>query len=130
MMLLESWHSDLVQRLTQPQDPGTVALTGEPPLILVLAALAALPVSIALLWRYRRAVLRSMRTHVSSRTVEPLPVETSTSANRPAQRTPDLPILDHASPTTAGPEATVLYSSLLRIPWRAAALYAVAGSCY
>src|SRR5215207_6259005 len=130
MMLLESWHSDLVQRLTQPQDPGTVALTGEPPLILVLAALAALPVSIALLWRYRRAVLRSMRTHVSSRTVEPLPVETSPSPNRPAQRTPDLPIVDHTSPTTAGPEATVLYSSLLRIPWRAAALYAVAGSCY
>ena len=73
MMLLESWQSDLVQRLTQPQDPGTVALTGEPSSILVLAAIVALPVSIALLWLYRRAVLKSMRTHVSSRTVEPLP---------------------------------------------------------
>jgi hypothetical protein len=130
MMLLESWHSDLVQRLTQPQDPGTVALTGEPSSILVLATIVALPVSIALLWLYRRAVLKSMRTHVSSRTVEPLPLETSTSANQPAQRTPDLPILDHASPTTAGPEASVLYSSLLRVPWRAAAIYAAAGSCY
>src|SRR5215212_9498463 len=124
MMLLESWHSDLVQRLTQPQDPGTVALTGEPSSILVLAAIVALPVSIALLWRYRRAVLRSMRTNVSSRTVEPLPVETSASPNRPAQRAaPDRPILDHASSNTSGLEANVLYSRLLRVPWHAAAIY-------
>jgi hypothetical protein len=130
MMLLESHHSSLVQRLTQPQDPGIVALTSEASLILVLAAIVALPVSIGLLRRYRRAVLRSMRTHAGSRTVEPLLVETPTSPNRPAQREPNLAILDPVSSNIAGPEVHTLYSNLLRAPWRAAAIYGAAGLCY
>jgi hypothetical protein len=130
MLLSQAQHTDLVQQLTRLQDPGTVALTGETSLILVLAAIVALPVSMGLLMLYRRAVLRSMRTNVRSRTVEPLPIETPTSPNRPAQRVPDLSILDHASSNMAGPEVHALYSNLLRAPWRAAGIYVAAGMCY
>jgi hypothetical protein len=130
MMLLESWQGDLVQRLTQPNDPGTVALTGEPASILLLAAILALPVSLALLRRYRRAVLRSMRARADQQTAKSVPPENPTSPSRPTDAAPDLPTLSHASPTTARPETNALYSRLLRLPWRAAAIYAIAGSCY
>jgi hypothetical protein len=110
MMLLESWQGDLVQRLTQPQDPGTVALTGQPAAILLLAAILALPVSIALLRRYRRAVLRSMRARADQQTAKSVPPETPASPSRPTDAGPDLPTLSHASPTTARPETNALYS--------------------
>jgi hypothetical protein len=41
-------------------DPTTLALTGALPGVLIGGALLALPVSLLLLWLYRRAVLRSM----------------------------------------------------------------------
>ena len=43
-------------------DPTTLAITGELPSVLLGGALLALPVSLLLLWLYRRAVLRSMNT--------------------------------------------------------------------
>lgn len=114
--------------LTQPQDPGTVALTGEPAAILLLAAILAWPISIGLLRLYRRAVLTSMDASANQRGVEPVAPETSTSSNRSAQITSGPPI-DRASSVTAG-AAENLNSTLLRAPWRPAALYAVAGFCY
>ncbi len=41
-------------------DPTTLAITGALPGVLLGGALLALPVSLLLLWLYRRAVLRSM----------------------------------------------------------------------
>jgi hypothetical protein len=114
--------------LTQPQDPGTVALTGEPAAILLLAAILAWPISIGLLRLYRRAVLTSMDASANQRGVEPVAPETSTSSNRSAQITSGPPI-DRVSSVTAG-AAENLNSTLLRAPWRPAALYAVAGFCY
>jgi hypothetical protein len=114
--------------LTQPQDPGTVALTGEPAAILLLAAILAWPISIGLLRLYRRAVLTSMDASANQRGVEPVAPETSTSSNRSAQITSGPPI-DRVSSVTAG-AAENLNSTLLRTPWRPAALYAVAGFCY
>lgn len=119
----------LPSSLTQPQEPTTVALTGLPILILLLAAILALPVSIGLLKLYRRAVLTSMHARANQRTVGPVPSETSTSPNRPTQTTSDLPVTDRASSATPGP-AEDLHSKLLRAPWRVAAIYAVAGLCY
>jgi hypothetical protein len=114
--------------LTQPQDPGTVSLTGEPAAILLLAAILAWPISIGLLRLYRRAVLTSMDASANQRGVEPVAPETSTSSNRSAQITSGPPI-DRVSSVTAG-AAENLISTLLRAPWRPAALYAVAGFCY
>ena len=114
--------------LTQPQDPGTVALTGEPAAILLLAAILAWPISIGLLRLYRRAVLKSMHASANQRTAELVRPGTSTSSNRSAQITSGPPI-DRVSSVTAG-AAENLNSTLLRTPWRPAALYAVAGFCY
>lgn len=117
--------------MTETYDPGTVALTGLPLSILVLAAPLALVVSIGLLTLYRRAVFRSMRARANPRTTKPAPLETSTPPGQPTQETAlDLSVLDHASSITVGSAAEALYSNLLRAPWRTAAIYAVAGFCY
>lgn len=95
----------------------------------VLAAIVALPVSIGLLRRYRRAVITSMHDRVEERTAGPLPPETSTSPNESGQTVSDLPVIDRASSSMAGPPAAD-FSTLLRAPWQAAAIYAAAGLCY
>jgi hypothetical protein len=71
-----------------------------------------------------------MRARHDQQTAKSVPPETPTSPSRPTDAAPDLPTLGHASPTTARPETHALYSRLLRLPWRAAAIYAAAGSCY
>ena len=117
--------------MTETYDPNTVALTGLPLSMLLLAAPLALVVSIALLSLYRRAVFRSMRARVDPRTSEPALPEADTAAAQPIQETAlDLAVLDHASPSATGPAEEALYVKLLRAPWRTAAIYAVAGFCY
>jgi hypothetical protein len=116
--------------LTQPQDPGTVALTGEPAAILLLAAILALPVSIGLLRLYRRAVTTSMHNRARERTAGSPSPETLTSPDQLGQTVSDLPIIDRDTSTMAKQSAEDLKSTLLRAPWRAAAIYAVAGLCY
>lgn len=118
-------------------DSTTVALTGAPALALLVAAALALPVSIGLLRLYRRAVLRSMRTRADSPASDPV-----TSASDPvaleAPLTPDPPTdagrnlaaRYDALSASARPPVEALYSSLVRSPWRAAAVYAVAGLCF
>jgi hypothetical protein len=54
-------------------DPTTLALTGQLPLILLVAAALALPISLALLRLYKRAVLRSMRARARVTTVANAP---------------------------------------------------------
>jgi hypothetical protein len=127
MMLLVTWQGDLVQRLTQPQDPGTVALTGQPAAILLLAAILALPVSIALLRRYRRAVLRSMRARADQQTAKSVPPETPASPSRPTplpprrdrRQTPSIPA-SYAShgvqPRSTLPQGRAMPWLWLRLP--------------
>src|SRR5919112_793532 len=112
-MYLESQENPL----TQPQDPATVALTGELASVLLLAAILALPVSIGLLRLYRRAVITSMHARAKERTTSP--PETSTSGNQPGKAVSDLPVIDRASSRMAGSAAADL-STLLRAPWGAA----------
>ena len=123
---LTELHPTLPSSLTQPQESSTAALTGLLPLILLLAAILALPVSIGLLKFYRRVVLTSMYARANQGPAGPMPSETSISPNRPTQTTSDLPVIDPTSSATAGPAE----DQLLRAPWRAAAIYAVAGLGY
>ena len=116
--------------MTQTYDPITTTLAGRLPFILFLAAVLTLLVSIGLLKRYRRAVFRSMRTRANLGPTEPLSLETSALLQRPVQTALDLPIRDAVSVMPAGSAAEGLYADLLRAPWRAAAIYAVAGFCY
>ncbi len=88
-------------------------LTGQLPFILLVATLLALPVSLGLLHLYRRAVVRSMRT--------------TAGATDAGTASPDPP--PEPGPGTR-PAADVLETALRRGPWRAAAVYTVAGLAY
>jgi hypothetical protein len=114
--------------MTGATGSDTGILPGQLLAILLLATVFTLPVSIGLLWLYRRAVLRSMRARADSREIEP--PETFTPPDGPTQTAPDLVVLDHASSIAVGPAAEGIYSRLLRDPWRAAAIYAAAGFCF
>ena len=124
-MYLESQENPL----TQPQNPGTVALTGELSAVLLLAAIVALPVSLGLLRRYRHAVIASMHERAKERMAGSLPPEASTLPEVPGQSVSDLRTIDRASSSMAGPSAAHL-ATLLRAPWQAAVIYAVAGLGY
>ena len=116
--------------MTQVTDPVILALTGQLPFVLLMAAALAWPISLGLLKLYRRTVLRSMRTSVNPPASAPVPVKAGTPATRPVQTALALSILDYHSSMTAGSVVEALFSDVLRAPWRAAAIYAVAGFCY
>ena len=112
--------------MTQTNDSTSALLTGELPYVLLLAAIVALPVSLGLLRLYRRAVLRSMRAHADPQTSRPTDIVASAPPNGHTQSARDLSGIGHTPSGTAA----VLYSELLRAPWRVAAIYAVAGVGY
>jgi hypothetical protein len=113
-------------------DPMTVALTGQLTMILLFAPTLALLASLGLLRLYRRSVLRSMSARAGSpQTTQP---EVPSPPGRPVQGEPDATTFEReperVSPVADGAPAEVLYAGAMREPWRAAAVYAVAGSCY
>lgn len=106
-------------------DPLTSILTGQLSAVLLVAPALALLASLVLLRLYRRAVLRSMSARaVSSRPVRP---EVPSPPGRPARGTTGAAVFEDEPP---GARFEALYRSVRREPWRSAALYAVAGSCY
>src|SRR5258705_9108828 len=111
-------------------DPITNNLPGLVLLILIIAVPLAFLASISLLALYRRAVIRAMRTRANVGPTEPISVETSAPSQEPVQTVLDITVLDSVSGITTGSGAQGLYTNLLRAPWRAAAIYAVAGLCY
>jgi len=105
-------------------DALTVALTGQLSIVLITAAVLALGVSLLILWRYRRAVIKSMRRRSRSEILEPkgyLP--------------PDEP---YNPPGTAlefnfakaAAKRNPLYRRARRRPYLAALIYAIAGACF
>jgi hypothetical protein len=97
-------------------DPVTLALTGMWPFIMLGSALLTFPASAALLWFYRRSVLRAMNESRGG----PLPVVT-TAADVNA---PPKPLGFVSLGTNAAPPAT------LPGPWGAAVVYLAAGAAY
>ena len=98
--------------------------------ILLVAVALGFLVSIGLLRLYRRAVFRAMRTRANLGLTESVPLETSAIPQEPVQTVLDITDLDSVSGITTGSAAGGLYTNLRRAPWRAAAVYAVAGLCY
>jgi hypothetical protein len=99
-------------------------------LILIVAVPLALLASVTLLSLYRRAVLRAMRTRAHVETSEPRAVERSLLIHEPAQIQLDIVVLDSASTFQKSSITDRLYAELVRGPWRAAVIYAIAGLCY
>src|SRR5687768_3988962 len=71
-----------------------------------------------------------MGTRANLGPTEPVLLETSTLPQEPVQMPLNIVIVDSAASRTASSALEGLYTSLLRAPWRAAAIYGVAGFCY
>ena len=112
--------------MTGTHDPITLALTGQLPFIVLVAAVLALPLSFFLLWLYRRAVLRSMR----GRSGAVIPSASGPSISSPPSSGIELSF-DAGSGTSAlAPGAEIVLRQARRRPWQAAAVYAAAGASY
>ncbi|HJR81606.1 MAG TPA: hypothetical protein VJ821_16155 [Anaerolineales bacterium] len=99
-------------------------------LILIIAVPLAFLGSIILLRLYRRAVIHVMRARANPGLAESVSTEASVPHQEPLKTMLNIIVLDSGSGRTAAPAAESLYAALLRAPWRAAAIYAVAGICY
>jgi hypothetical protein len=107
-------------------NPFTVALTGQFPLVLAVSALLALVVSLLILRRYRRAVIRSMRRRSRSDILE----LKQFSQAEPDHQSPKAPLefnLYSADPSRGTGAAKQLYNRAMRRPWFGALVYCVAG---
>ena len=100
-------------------------------LILVIAIPLAALASIGFIALYRRAVVRTMRNRANLEPTEPAPIMESAEFHPERAQAPlSMTILDSATGTPKETAPVGLYTDLLRGPWRAAAIYAVAGLCY
>ncbi|MEO5741283.1 MAG: hypothetical protein ABIS29_11875 [Vicinamibacterales bacterium] len=117
--------------MTEAADPVTVALTGQLPFYLLLAAILTWPIAIGLLRLYTRAVRRSMRTSASRQTssMPAQQVETAGDAPRPGEARPHAAFYDLPA-TTATREADTLMSLLMSRPRRAALVHVFGGVTY
>ncbi len=105
--------------------PGLVLL------ILIIAVPTALLASVTLLSLYRRAVMQGMRRRAQTEISEPPPSEVqSTVPPGPVQAQLDIAVVDSASILQENSFTRRLYANLIRGPWQAAAVYAIAGLCY
>src|SRR5215216_1890537 len=116
--------------MPQTSDPFTNNLPGLILLILIIAVPLAFMASIGLLGLYRRAVIRAMRKRANSGQIESEPPMISVQPKDVVQRPLNIAVLDSAFSLTTNSASEGLYTSLLRGPWCAAAIYAVAGLCY
>jgi hypothetical protein len=119
--------------MSETTDPVRLALTGQLPLILLVSAALAYPVSRGLLWFYTRAVLRSMRVRTT-------PLVPDAGCAREHRQAPDaaasglqpplaIDVIDSA-PLPASAAGEALYRESVIRPWRLAAVYAAAGAAY
>ena len=98
--------------------------------ILLIGTPLAYLTSIGLLWFYRRAIFRAMRTRSLAGIPQNMSEENTTSFEEPVQTALNTVILDPHSGVAANPSLKESYRNLLRAPWRAAAVYIVAGLGY
>ena len=116
--------------MSPPSDPITGNLPGLVLLILIIAIPLAFLTSLILLARYRGAVLRSMRARANAATAAPPSSAMFAGSHEPVQTPLEIAVLDPAASPTGVSDAHGLYAGLLRGPWRAAAVYTVAGLAY
>ena len=104
-----------------------VLLAGHTALALVVAAALAVPLSLLLLWRYRRAVLAAMRRSARHDSAGTSPHDTASPAPSHAPHGHiEITVRDSAHPSAcAGAAAQIVRGALLG-PWRLALVYTIA----
>lgn len=114
--------------ILQASSSTTVGATTQLIPVLGVALALALPISFFLIWLYRRAVTKSMRRPTSSTDADDS-LFTSHSLQY-APSSPQFVAVNVASPVPIKGGAAALHANVVRAPWRAAAVYMVAGACY
>jgi hypothetical protein len=116
--------------MNKQHDALTVALTGQLQMVLMAAAVLALAASLFLLWRYRRAVIESMRRRSRSEIATPTGYLPPDEPHRPPQSEVVFAFVDAAALDKNARQNNALYWQIRRRPWIAAAIYGVAGLCF
>src|SRR2546423_15371651 len=101
-----------MQLAPQAAETASANVNGPLAFVLLLALVLSLPMSVGLIWLYRRAVLKSMRL----RATVPLAETQRLSFGTPAQPTNSGTV---DASTTNGPTTRDLYAEILRRPRRA-----------
>ena len=111
-------------------DAASLVLTGHVPFILIASATLAFPISFALIRLYRHAVLKTMVRTKSDRGFVPLPLETTQLSSTQGSAQIEPPIVDEMPTIDSGSAAEALCTDASSAPWRAAAVYGIAGATY
>ena len=112
-----------------PHDALTVALTGQLAFILIVSTVFSFAVSVALLRRYRRAVVKSMRRRAYDKSLDATELPKAPVQQPPE---PDLTVNFLSSASKPAEEAAPLplYDQALRRPWHLALVYGFAGCLF
>ena len=111
-------------------DALTVALTGQLTLVLVVAAVLALAFSLFLLWRYRRAVIKSMQRRSRADLLEQKGFLPPDEPHKPPERELVFAFAGSEGRDASTAKKNRLYRQARRRPWLAAFVYAIAGVCF
>jgi phosphate/sulfate permease len=111
-------------------DPLTVALTGQLSMVLIVAAVLALAFSLFLLWRYRRAVVKSMRRRSRADLLEPKGFLPPDEPHKPQEGELLFTFVGADRHRASPVKKNLLYRQARRRPWLAAFVYAIAGICF
>lgn len=102
-------------------------LAGHTAFALVVAAALAVPLSLLLLWRYRRAVLAAMRRSARYDSAGPPPHDPEATARPHAPRAHiEITVRDPAQPSTSAGAAAQIVRGAVLGPWRLAVVYTIA----
>lgn len=111
-------------------DPLTVALTGQLTIVLIVSAVLALILSLFLLWRYRRAVVKSMRRRSRADLLDQKGFLPPEEAHKPPDEELVFTFAGSEGLRASSAKKNLLYHQARRRPWLAALVYAVAGVCF
>jgi hypothetical protein len=104
-----------------------VLLAGHTAFALVVAAALAVPLSLLLLWRYRRAVLAAMRRSARYDSAGLPPHDPEATARPHAPRAHiEITVRDPAQPSTSAGAAAQIVRGAVLGPWRLAVVYTIA----
>ena len=113
--------------MNKQHDVLSAALTGQLPIVLIVAAVLSLAVSLLLLRRYRRAVLKSMQRRNRGEIAKPTGYLPPDEPHKPPDGAAVFNFIDVEAHDTKDIKRNLLYRRLRKRPWITAAIYTIAG---
>ena len=109
-------------------DAATTVLTGQLPFVVLVGATIAFPLSLLLLKRYTKSVVRTMAASGGANPVARSIRETETAAG--TARELEMVRTDTSSVLASGSPGSVYYNRAIRAPWATVSIYAFGGVAY